>query len=122
MKNLFKLLLSVLLAPAHTLYADEEVNVKAKTENEEVETADETADESVDNEAENNDDSESTDDSIDLDNVVVVIDDVDAEDRSIIVYVVQAGDNLSTIAARFGTTVSVIKEVNDIDDETLLRI
>ena len=49
MKNLLKLLLSVLLIPAHTLYADEEVNVKPKTEDEKVE-ADEAA-EDADSEA-----------------------------------------------------------------------
>jgi nucleoid-associated protein YgaU len=37
-------------------------------------------------------------------------------------YVVQAGDNLSAIAARFGTTVKVLVELNDIANPSLIHV
>jgi LysM repeat protein len=37
-------------------------------------------------------------------------------------YRVRPGDNLSSIAARFGTTVAVLVKLNDIKDPSLLRV
>ena len=37
------------------------------------------------------------------------------------VYVIQEGDQLSVIAQRFGTTVRVLREINDIRDASSLQ-
>ena len=37
-------------------------------------------------------------------------------------YRVRSGDTLSAIAARFGTTVAVLRKLNDIEDPSLLRV
>ena len=37
-------------------------------------------------------------------------------------YTVKKGDTLSEIAARFGTTVKVLQELNDIKDPRLLQV
>ena len=37
-------------------------------------------------------------------------------------YIVQSGDTLSAIAARFGTTVTILKELNGIEDPSRIRV
>jgi len=46
----------------------------------------------------------------------------DAERGKPVQYTVQSGDNLSTIAARFDTTVAAILELNNLSDRNFLRV
>ena len=68
------------------------------------------------------DDSLDNNSAINLNNIVVFVDDELSDEKSMIVHMVQAWESLSTIASKYGTTVEMVKTVNNISNERFLRI